>query len=152
MSWSHRNGVGYNGEGFHEDGSLFSILSLIFSLSPSLSTSLCEITSQLSCSIHLYYSLCHLSLTLDKPNSNCRETLIQTMSPTTTLQLFPSSNPYKNEPKRKGSRQYPVKPQSPEPIVEEVIKQPTMAPKLLSSKSSKITEPLLHFQAHQKLM
>lgn len=42
------------------------------------------------------------------------------MSPTATLQLFPSSNPYKNVPKRKGSRRYPVKPQSPEPIVETV--------------------------------
>lgn len=42
------------------------------------------------------------------------------MSPTTTLQLFPSSNPYKNGPKRKGSLRYPVKPQSPGPIVEEV--------------------------------
>lgn len=42
------------------------------------------------------------------------------MSPTTTLQLFPSSNPFRNGPKRKGSRRYPVKPPSPEPIVEEV--------------------------------
>lgn len=42
------------------------------------------------------------------------------MSPTTTLQLFPSSNPYKEGPKRKGGRRYPGKPQSPEPIVEEV--------------------------------
>lgn len=41
------------------------------------------------------------------------------MSPTATLQLFPSSNPYKNAPKRKGSRRHPVKSQSPEPIVEE---------------------------------
>ena len=42
------------------------------------------------------------------------------MSPTMTLQLFPSSNPYRNGAKRKGSRRYPTKPQSPEPIVEEV--------------------------------
>lgn len=62
MSWSHRNGVGYNGEGFHEDVPLFSILSLILSLTPSQSTSLCEFASQLSCSILLSYSLCHLPL------------------------------------------------------------------------------------------
>jgi len=42
------------------------------------------------------------------------------MSPTTTLQLFPSTNPYKDGPKRKGSRRYPVKPQSTEAIVEKV--------------------------------
>ena len=42
------------------------------------------------------------------------------MSPTATLQLFPSSNPCKSGQKRKGSRRYPVKPQSSEPIVEEV--------------------------------
>lgn len=42
------------------------------------------------------------------------------MSPTTTLQLFPSTNPYKDGPKRKGSRRYPVNPQSTEAIVEKV--------------------------------
>ncbi len=42
------------------------------------------------------------------------------MSSGTVLQLFPSSSPNKTGPKRKGSRRYPVKPQSAELIIEEV--------------------------------
>ncbi|KAI9866234.1 MAG: hypothetical protein M1830_005995, partial [Pleopsidium flavum] len=42
------------------------------------------------------------------------------MSSGGVLQLFPSSSPHKTGPKRKGSRRYPVKPQSPEPIIEEI--------------------------------
>ena len=42
------------------------------------------------------------------------------MSSGASLQLFPSSNPYKNGPKRKGSRRYPVKAQSAEPTIEEL--------------------------------
>ncbi len=42
------------------------------------------------------------------------------MSSVTTLQLFPSSNPYKSGPKRKTSRRYPAKPQLSNPIGEVV--------------------------------
>lgn len=42
------------------------------------------------------------------------------MSAGAVLQLFPSTSPVKTGPKRKGSRRYPVKAQTPEPIIEEV--------------------------------